>query len=350
MTHVRIFTGIQPSGVPTLGNYLGVIRDWVFYKNFIPIRTYRPTIENSLFCIADLHAITMLPNPQLLRTRTLEMAVSILATGFDPDRHSLFLQSDVSEHTELGWIINCLTPIGWLERMTQYKEKATNTERASTGLFTYPCLMAADIMAYHATFVPIGIDQQQHLSLSNDLRERFNRHVGVEFFPEIKSSLGMNPACAKIMSLSDGTKKMSKSDPSEFSRILITDSADQIQLKIRKAKTDSHVSGLPSEVHGLIERPEMKNLANILACLQNTTIDNILMTYGGRGTMQFKTALTDKLISELEPIGKKYQELMNNQDFVQKVLDNGADTAISIAEPIVNQAKQLMGFGRKNII
>src|SRR6202789_416384 len=250
----RVFSGIQPSGIPTLGNYLGAIRNWVALQSD----------HECLYCVVDLHALTVWQEPEALRRQTREMAAVIVACGVDPDRHILFHQSAVPAHVRLAWIFNCVARLGWLNRMTQFKDKAgKDREAASSGLYVYPNLMAADILAYHATRVPVGEDQRQHLELANDIAQKFNHDYGVEFFQPIEAVI-MGPA-ARVMSLRDGTKKMSKSDPSEQSRIDLTDDADAIALKIRRAKTDP--APLPSEVQGLEGRPEARNLVGIYAAL-----------------------------------------------------------------------------------
>ena len=253
----RIFSGIQPSGIPTLGNYLGAMRNWVKLQDD----------HDCLYCVVDLHAITVWQDPKELANQTREMAASLLACGIDPARSILFHQSAVHAHLRLAWIFNCVARMGWLNRMTQFKEKAgKDRENVSTGLFTYPNLMAADILVYHATRVPVGDDQRQHLELANDIAQKFNHDYGVEFFPLIEPMI-MGPA-ARVMSLRDGTKKMSKSDASDMSRINLTDTAEMIADKVRRAKTDPEP--LPSEAAGLENRPEARNLTGIYAALTDT--------------------------------------------------------------------------------
>ena len=263
----RVFSGIQPSGIPTLGNYLGAIRNWVRLQDD----------HECLWCVVDLHAITVWQDPAALRQQSLEMAAVLLACGVDPANHILFLQSSVRAHAQLAWIFNCVARLGWLNRMTQFKDKAgKDRENASSGLYVYPNLMAADIHAYHATRVPVGDDQRQHLELANDIAQKFNHDYGVDFFPNIEPVI-LGPA-ARVMSLRDGTKKMSKSDPSDQSRINLNDDADTIALKIRRAKTDP--MPLPSEVGELADRPEARNLVGIYAGLTDT--DHAAVLKGAR--------------------------------------------------------------------
>ena len=319
----RIFSGIQPSGIPTLGNYLGAIRNWAALQND----------HECIYCVVDLHAITVFQNPQELTRQTREMAAVLLACGIDPRKHVLFLQSHVRAHAQLGWIFNCIARLGWLNRMTQFKDKAgKDRENASAGLYVYPNLMAADIHAYHATRVPVGDDQRQHLELANDIAQKFNHDYGVDFFPNIEPLI-MGPA-ARVMSLRDGTKKMSKSDPSDQSRINLNDDADTIALKVRRAKTDPEP--LPSEVAGLEGRPEARNLVGIFAALEGTDHAAVLRDHGGKGFGDFKKSLADLLVEKLAPISAG----------VDAVLRDGAERAAAIADPIVAEAERLVGFMR----
>ncbi|PZW41014.1 tryptophanyl-tRNA synthetase [Humitalea rosea] len=327
----RVFSGIQPSGVPTLGNYLGAIRNWVPMQNG----------DESLFCVVDQHAITVFQNPAELAQATREMAAALIACGLDPARCILFVQSHVPAHVRLAWIFNCVARLGWLNRMTQFKDKAgKDREAASTGLYVYPNLMAADIHAYHATSVPVGDDQRQHLELANDIAEKFNHDYGVAFFPRIEPMiLGV---AARVMSLRDGTKKMSKSDPSDQSRINLTDDADSIAQKIRRARTDAEP--LPSEVAGLEGRAEARNLVGILAAITDTDAAGVLRLYGGSGFGAFKDTLAEALVAHLSPIAGEMRRLLADPGAVDAALHLGAERAAAIADPIVAEAERLVGF------
>src|SRR5579864_181847 len=271
----RVFSGIQPSGIPSLGNYLGAIRNWVALQRD----------HECIWCVVDMHAITVWQDPEKLAAQTREAVASLIACGIDPERHILFHQSAVRAHAQLAWIFNCVARLGWLNRMTQFKDKAgKDRENASAGLYVYPNLMAADILAYHATRVPVGDDQKQHLELANDIVQKFNHDFGVEFFPKIEALI-LGPA-ARVMSLRDGTKKMSKSDASDQSRINLNDDADTIALKIRRAKTDP--APLPSEPAGLEGRAEARNLVGIYAALAGTDLETVLREHGGQGFSAFK--------------------------------------------------------------
>jgi tryptophanyl-tRNA synthetase len=327
----RVFSGIQPSGIPTLGNYLGAIRNWVKLQDD----------HDCLWCVVDLHAITVWQDPTALRQQSLEMAAVLLACGVDPGHHILFLQSSVRAHALLAWIFNCVARLGWLNRMTQFKDKAgKDRENASSGLYVYPNLMAADIHAYHATRVPVGDDQRQHLELANDIAQKFNHDYGVDFFPNIEPVV-LGPA-ARVMSLRDGTKKMSKSDPSDQSRINLNDDADTIALKIRRAKTDP--MPLPSEVEGLADRPEARNLVGIYAALMDTEHASVLTEYGGQGFGTFKNALAELLVEKLRPIASGTSRLLGDKGALEDLLRTGAERAAAIAEPIVSEAERLVGF------
>ena len=327
----RVFSGIQPSGVPTLGNYLGAVRNWVALQRD----------HECLFCVVDLHAITQFQDPAALRTATRELAASLIACGIDPQAHILFHQSAVPAHARLGWLFTCVARIGWLNRMTQFKDKAgKDREQVSAGLYIYPCLMAADILAYHATRVPVGDDQRQHLELANDIAQKFNHDYGVDFFPAVEALIG-GPA-ARVMSLRDGTKKMSKSDPSDQSRINLTDDADTIVLKIRRARTDAEP--LPSETAGLDHRPEARNLVGIMAALLNSDAAAVLATHGGQGFGVFKDALAEMIVSQLAPIAGETRRLLADPGAVDAVLRDGARRASAQADPIVREAERLVGF------
>jgi tryptophanyl-tRNA synthetase len=327
----RVFSGIQPSGVPTLGNYLGAIRNWVALQ----------ADHECVFCVVDLHAITSWQDPAQLRVNTREMTATLLACGIDPARSIFFAQSAVPAHARLAWIFNCVARIGWLNRMTQFKDKAgKDREAASVGLYVYPSLMAADIHAYHATRVPVGDDQRQHLELANDIAEKFNHDYGVEFFPRIEPLIG-GPA-ARVMSLRDGTKKMSKSDASDQSRINLSDSADEIAQKIRRAKTDP--LPLPEDVAGLAERPEARNLVGIYAALAGTTPAEVVAEFAGAGFGTFKARLAELAVAALTPIGVEAARLLADTDHLDAVLRAGAGRASAMAEPIVREAERLVGF------
>jgi tryptophanyl-tRNA synthetase len=327
----RIFSGIQPSGVPQLGNYLGAVRNWVALQ----------ADNECIYCVVDLHAITVWQDPRELARQTRELAASLLACGIDPAKHILFHQSAVPAHARLAWIFNCVARLGWLNRMTQFKDKAgKDRENASAGLYVYPNLMAADILAYHATHVPVGDDQKQHLELANDIAQKFNHDYGVEFFPRIEPVI--QGVAARVMSLRDGTKKMSKSDPSEQSRINLTDDAEAIALKIRRAKTDPEP--LPSEAAGLENRPEARNLVGIYAALADTDLEGVLRQHGGKGFGAFKESLAELLVAKLAPIASETRRLLADPGAVDAVLREGARRAAAIADPIVEQAERLVGF------
>ncbi|MCW3474611.1 tryptophan--tRNA ligase [Limobrevibacterium gyesilva] len=327
----RIFSGIQPSGIPQLGNYLGAVRNWVALQKS----------HECIYCVVDLHAITVWQDPKLLAQQTREMAATLLACGIDPKAHILFAQSTVQAHLRLAWIFTCVARMGWLNRMTQFKDKAgKDRENVSTGLFVYPNLMAADILAYHATAVPVGDDQKQHLELANDIAQKFNHDYGVDYFPAIQPLI-LGPA-ARVMSLRDGNKKMSKSDPSEQSRINLTDDADTIALKIRRAKTDPQP--LPEAVQGLDGRPEARNLVGIYAALTDTDHAAVLREFGGQGFGAFKEALTALVIEKLTPIAAETTRLLDDPATLDGILRDGARRAEAIADPIVTEAERMVGF------
>lgn len=327
----RVFSGIQPSGVPTLGNYLGAIRNWV------PLQDD----HDCIFCVVDMHAITVWQEPKQLLQQTREMAAALLACGLDPRKCILFVQSHVRAHAQLAWIFNCVARLGWLNRMTQFKDKAgKDRENASSGLYVYPNLMAADIHAYHATRVPVGEDQKQHLELANDIAQKFNHDYGVDFFPQIEPLI--QGVAARVMSLRDGTKKMSKSDPSDQSRINLNDDPDTIALKIRRAKTDPQP--LPDSVSGLEGRPEARNLVGILAAVTDTLPENVLREHGGKGFAQFKEVLAEALVAHLSPIAAEMRRLLADPHAIDAVLHAGAERARAIADPIVTRAQEIVGF------
>ncbi len=328
----RVFSGAQPTGNLHLGNYLGAIRNWVELQ-----KKYE-----CIFCVVDMHAITVWQDPKELRSNIRELAASMIASGIDPENQVLFNQSQVSAHAELAWIFNCVARIGWMNRMTQFKEKAgKHRENASRGLYAYPSLMAADILAYKATHVPVGEDQKQHLELARDIALKFNTDYEVEgFFPQ-PEPLILGPA-TRVMSLRDGSKKMSKSDASDMSRINMTDDAETLAKKIRKAKTDPEP--LPSEAAGLEGRPEAKNLITIYAALTDSTVDAVLAEHGGTQFSGFKQALTDVVVENLAPITEEMARLKADPAYIDSVLAKGAQRADTIAQPILKEVKEIVGF------
>ncbi|SHL49163.1 tryptophanyl-tRNA synthetase [Roseovarius marisflavi] len=328
----RVFSGIQPSGNLHLGNYLGALKRFADAQNKgIP----------SIYCMVDLHAVTVWQDPAELRHSTRELAVGFIASGLDPEKSILFNQSQVAEHSQLAWIFNCVARMGWMQRMTQFKDKAgKNAQNASLGLFAYPALMAADILAYHATHVPVGEDQKQHLELTRDIAAKFNNDFGVDFFPITEPVI--EGTGTRVMSLRDGSKKMSKSDPSDMSRINLTDDADTIAKKIRKAKTDPEP--LPSEVKGLEERPEARNLVNIYAALADMSVDQVMAEAGGKAFSEFKPMLADLAVEKLAPISGEMSRLMTDVSEIDRILGNGADRARAIAAPILRQTYEIMGM------
>ncbi|MDF1732603.1 MAG: tryptophan--tRNA ligase [Minwuia sp.] len=333
MSKGRIFSGVQPTGNLHLGNYLGAIR------NFVPLQDDYECI----YCVVDMHAITLWQDPAELKAQTREVASAYLAAGIDPARSIVFNQSQVSTHAELAWIFNCVARMGWLNRMTQFKEKAgKHKENASVGLFVYPNLMAADILTYRATHVPVGDDQRQHLELCRDIAQKFNHDFGQEFFP-ITEPLILG-AATRVMSLRDGKAKMSKSDPSDNSRINVTDDADTIARKIRKAKTDPEP--LPESKDGLAERPEADNLMGIYAALSDTSKEAVVAEFAGQQFSTFKQQLADLAVARMGPIGAEMQRLMAAPDHVDAILRDGAERAEALARPILNQVKDIVGFLR----
>ena len=327
----RVFSGIQPSGVPTIGNYLGAIRNWV------PMQDK----AECLFCIVDLHAITQRQDPAELLANTREMAASLLACGLSPDRCVLFVQSHVAAHAQLAWVFNCIARLGWLNRMTQFKDKAgKDREAASTGLYVYPNLMAADILVYHATQVPVGDDQRQHLELANDIAEKFNHDYDVDFFPHVEPLI--QGVAARVMSLRDGTRKMSKSDPSDQSRINLNDDADTIANKIKRATTDADL--LPDNLAALEGRAEARNLVGILAAITGSTPEAVLTAHAGKGFGAFKPVLTDALVAHLGPIRAEMLRLLEDAPALDAALRLGAEKAEAMAEPILKRAYEIVGF------
>ncbi|NVK14123.1 MAG: tryptophan--tRNA ligase [Rhodobacteraceae bacterium] len=328
----RVFSGIQPSGNLHLGNYLGALKRFVDWQ--------AKDVE-TIYCMVDLHAITVWQDPADLQKSTRELCAGFIAAGIDPEDSILINQSQVPEHAQLAWVFNCVARMGWMQRMTQWKDKAgKNQQNASLGLFAYPALMAADILVYHATHVPVGEDQKQHLELTRDIAIKFNHDYGVNFFPETEPVI--EGAATRVMSLRDGSKKMSKSDPSDASRINLTDDADAIAKKIRKAKTDPEA--LPSEVKGLEDRPEARNLVNIYAALNEQTVEQVLADVGGRQYSEFKPMLADLAVSKLAPISTEMARLMQHQDEIDKILARGAERARAITAPILRQTYDIIGM------
>lgn len=331
----RIFSGIQPSGGLTLGNYLGALKRFVEKQN--------EGIE-SIYCIVDMHAITVWQEPERLRHATRELAAGYLASGIDPERSILFNQSQVSAHAELGWIFNCVARLGWMNRMTQFKDKTAgkNAENSSLGLYAYPALMAADILVYRATHVPVGEDQKQHVELTRDIAAKFNHDFKVDCFPLTIPVI--EGAATRVMSLRDGTKKMSKSDPSDASRINMTDDADAIAKKLKRAVTDPEP--LPETPEGLEGRAEARNLVNIYAALAGTTPSQVLADFGGKGFGVFKPALADLAVSVLSPISAEMSRLMQDPAEIDRLLARGAERADAIARPILEEVFDIVGMVR----
>jgi len=327
----RVFSGVQPSGALHLGNYLGAL------KKFVDLQDEMECI----YTIVDLHAITVWQDPKQLSEQTREIAAAFLASGVDPKKAIVYNQSAVRAHTELAWYFNCVARTGWVNRMTQFKDKAgKNAEKASVGLYTYPVLQAADILAFKGTHVPVGEDQKQHLELSRDIAAKFNHDFGVDFFPLPKPLI--KGAGARVMSLRDGTAKMSKSDPSDNSRINLTDNADTISKKIRKAKTDGGL--MPETMEEMEDRPEVKNLVSIYAALSDRKDADIVKEYAGQGFGTFKPALADLAVETLAPITELMNRYLAAPDELDRILSNAADKASEIADPIVADVRRIIGF------
>ena len=328
----RVFSGIQPTGNLHLGNYLGALKRFVDWQD--------RDVE-SIYCMVDLHAITVWQDPKDLMKSTRELCAGFIAAGLDPEKAILINQSQVPEHAQLAWVFNCIARMGWMQRMTQFKDKAgKNAQNASLGLFAYPALMAADILVYHATHVPVGEDQKQHLELTRDIATKFNHDYGVDFFPITEPVI--EGAGTRVMSLRDGAKKMSKSDVSDASRINMTDDADTIAKKIRKAKTDPEA--LPSEAKGLEERAEARNLINIYAALSEQSVDQVLADVGGKQFSEFKPMLVDLAVDKLAPISAEMARLMQHQDEIDKILTRGSERARAITRPILRQTYEIIGM------
>ncbi len=335
-THTpRVFSGIKPSGGLQLGNYLGAI------KRFVDMQG--PQFE-TIYCVVDLHAITVWQDPKELKDATREVAAGYLAAGIDPKQSILFNQSQVSAHAELAWLFNCVARMGWMNRMTQFKDKAgKNAEKVSLGLYAYPALMAADILLYHATHVPVGEDQKQHVELTRDIAAKFNHDFKAEgFFPMPKPIID-GPA-TRVMNLRDGSKKMSKSGESDMERINMTDDADTIAKKFKKARTDP--DALPETLEGLNGRPEARNLVDIYAALSEATPEAVIAEYAGAGWGRFKPALADLAVDKLAPISTEMARLMGDKAEIDRILGEGADRADAIAQPILDQAYDITGLLR----
>ena len=329
-----VFSGVQPTGNLHLGNYLGAIKRFVELQS-----TY-----DCIYCVVDLHAITLWQDPAELPRAIREVTAAYIASGIDPKRHIVFNQSQVAEHAELAWVFNCIARMGWLNRMTQFKEKAgKDRENASVGLFAYPSLMAADILIYRATHVPVGEDQKQHLELARDLAGTFNRRYETEFFPLPEPQIF--GTATRVMSLRDGSKKMSKSDASDYSRINLTDDADTIAQKIRKAKTDPHP--LSDNEKELEKRPEADNLVGIYAALNNTTKAEVLKEFGGAQFSAFKAKLVDLAVAKLGPIGGEMKRLVQDPAYIDSVLADGSARAQVLAAETMKAVKDIVGFVRR---
>ena len=330
----KIFSGVQPTGNLHLGNYLGAI------KNFVQLGNDRN--NHCIYCVVDLHAITVKQDPKLLTENIRETVATFVASGIDPEKNIIFNQSRVSAHAEAAWIFSCVARMGWLNRMTQFKEKAgKDKEKASVGLYSYPVLMAADILLYDATHVPVGEDQKQHLELSRDIAQKFNNDFQQENFLKIPEPL-IQKEFSRIMSLRDGTKKMSKSEVSDLSRINLTDNKDTIISKIKKAKTDP--MPLPADINELDKRPEAKNLLSIYSSLNDVGLEKTINEFSGKNFSEFKESLIQVLVDKLEPISGEINKLMSNQDYLDRILDLGFEKANNIASEKVKKIKEIIGF------
>jgi len=330
----RVFSGIQPSGNLTLGNYLGAV------KRFVEMQD---SGIQTIYCMVDMHAVTVWQEPETLRQNTRELAAAYIACGLDAEKSILFNQSQVSAHAELGWLFSCVARLGWMNRMTQFKDKAgKSAEKMSLGLYGYPALMAADILLYHTTHVPVGEDQKQHVELTRDIAAKFNHDFKTDFFPMPEPII--DGAATRVMSLRDGTKKMSKSDPSDLSRINMKDDADTITKKIRKAKTDPEP--LPDNLGDLKGRPEARNLINIYAALNGQKPEEVIAEVAGQQFGQFKPLLADLAVAKLAPIGNEINRLMKDVSEIDRILGKGADKAAEIAEPILAKTFDIMGMIR----
>ncbi len=330
----KIFSGVQPTGNLHLGNYLGAI------KNFVELQNEKD--NECVYCVVDLHAITIKQDPKILKDNIRETTAAFLASGLDYKKSIIFNQSLVPAHSEGSWILGCIARMGWLNRMTQFKEKAgKDKEKASVGLYIYPILMAADILLYDSTHVPVGEDQKQHLELSRDIAQKFNLDFKAPDFLKAPEPL-IQKNFARIMSLKDGTKKMSKSDPSDLSRINLTDKKDEIVNKIKKAKTDN--SALPSDDKKLNERPEVENLLGIYSSLSNQTLSDSINEFGGKNFSEFKQKLSDLVVAKISPISDEINKLKKDNNFIDKILEDGAEKADKITSKKVKEMKKIIGF------
>ena len=330
----KIFSGVQPTGNLHLGNYLGAI------KNFVKLNNDNQ--NKCVFCVVDLHAITVSQNPKELRNNIRETVATFIASGIDPSKSIIFNQSKVTAHSEAAWILSCVARMGWLNRMTQFKEKAgKDKEKASVGLYSYPVLMAADILLYDATHVPVGDDQKQHLELCRDIAQKFNNDFGVENFFVTPEPL-IQKEFSRIMSLKDGLKKMSKSDVSDLSRINLTDSKDQIINKIKKAKTDS--LPMPSTSEELNERPEALNLIGIFSSLNNSSLEETIKTFSGKNFSDFKNSLSQLVVDKINPISQEIKRLINDSSYLDQILSEGSIKAQEIASQKIKKLHEIMGF------
>ena len=332
MIYPRVFSGVRPTGGIHLGNYLGAIRNWVDMQS---------SLKDGLFCIVDLHALTTLSQTNELRKDTLVMTAAYLAAGLDPNKCHIFAQSHVAAHSELAWVLGCMTPLGWLNRMTQFKDKAgKHKDKACLGLYAYPVLQAADVLAYNTTHVPVGEDQKQHLELARDIAGSFNNHYGQEFFT-LPEPMILGDA-TRVMSLRDGTSKMSKSDISAYSRIEMMDDADTLALKVRKAKTDTEP--LPAETKELEGRPEALNLITIYASLSEQKLDTAISNLAGKQFSEFKAMLTDVLVDKITPIGDEMRRLLGDEEYLLQVLRGGAEYAAGLSQQTMDKLAELIGF------
>ena len=330
----KIFSGVQPTGNLHLGNYLGAI------KNFVELNNQKD--NKCIFCVVDLHAVTVKQDPKELKNNIRETVATFVASGIDPNKSIIFNQSGVAAHSEGAWILSCVARMGWLNRMTQFKEKAgKDKEKVSVGLYSYPVLMAADILLYDATHVPVGNDQKQHLELCRDIAQKFNNDFGVEDFLQVPEPL-IQKEFSRIMSLKDGSKKMSKSELSDLSRINLTDDKDQIINKIKKAKTDP--MPLPKDLKELDERLEAKNLLGIYASLNNTSLENSVEIFAGKNFSDFKEKLSELLVNKLEPISKEIKKLLGDQAYLDKILLEGVEKANLVASKKIERMKEIIGF------
>jgi tryptophanyl-tRNA synthetase len=332
----RVFSGVQPSGSLHIGNYLGAISNFVNFQDEY----------DSIFCIVDLHAITVWQDPNILNNNIIDVAALYIASGIDPNKSTIFVQSHIPAHSELAWILNCISRIGWLNRMTQFKEKAgKNREKVSAGLYVYPNLMASDILLYHANLVPVGDDQKQHLEITRDIAQKFNNDFknfgGENFFPLPEPMI--LPVASRVMSLRDGLKKMSKSDSSEMTRIELLDNNDLIAKKISKAKTDP--LPMPEQVSDLESRPEVSNLINIYSAFSKEEVVAVINKFGGKPLSEFKKELGDIVVNQIEPIREEFIKLKKERKYITDILDKGRIKAKEKSDPILNQIKSIVGLG-----